>query len=137
MWTRWDRLDRIVINNSGAVGALEQLNEEVQWRNTWAYAVGAAYQVNPNWVLRAGVALDEAPATNEFRSVRTPYGNRKVVSLGAGWSPTRHLTVDVAYAYLRESEADVNQPTENLRPGYAATYETEAHGVSAQFTYKY
>ena len=137
VWTRWDRLNRIVIDNSGAVGALEQLQEEVQWRNTWAYALGASYQINPDWVVRAGVALDEAPATNEFRSVRTPYGNRKVASLGAGWSPTQHLTIDVAYAYLRESDAGVNQPAELLRPGYSATYETEAHGVSAQFTYKY
>lgn len=136
MWTRWDRLSRIVIDNN-AQGSLQTLEEEVQWRNTWAYALGASYQLNPSWVLRAGAALDESPATNDFRSVRTPYGNRKVVSLGAGWSPTANLTVDLAYAYLWESKASINQPAEPLRPGYAATYDTDAHGLSAQFTYKY
>lgn len=137
VWTRWDRLSRIVIDNN-AQGALETLREEVQWRNTWAYALGASYQLNPQWVLRAGAALDEAPATNEFRSVRTPYGNRKVVSLGAGWTPTPNLTVDLAYAYLWESQARVDQAAEPpLRPAYSATYDTDAHGVSAQFTYRY
>ena len=109
-FTRWSRLQEIVVENEGTPSLLGmqpigEVSEELKWHNTWSYAIGASYQLNPQWVLRTGLAIDPSPAENEHRSVRIPVGNRKVFSVGAGWSPNPDLTIDVAYSYLQESSA--------------------------------
>ncbi|HSX72502.1 MAG TPA: outer membrane protein transport protein, partial [Pseudomonas sp.] len=110
--------------------------------DTWSYAIGASYQLNPQWVLRTGLALDPSPADNEHRSVRIPVGNRKVFSMGAGWSPSKDMTIDVAYTYLRENAAKVNQSGRELAgrdiaPGFSAEYNNSAHGLGLQATYRF
>src|SRR5690606_36409041 len=100
------------------------------------------YQLNPQWVLRTGFAHDPSPADNEHRTVRIPVGNRKVFSMGAGWSPNPDLTIDVAYSYLRENPAKVNQPGRELAgrdiaPGFSAEYNNSAHCLGRQATYRF
>ncbi|WP_208533402.1 outer membrane protein transport protein, partial [Pseudomonas aeruginosa] len=47
------------------------------------------------------------------------------------------LTVDVAYAYLWETTAGVNQEGSALQPAYSAKYDNSAHGLTAQVTYRF
>ncbi|MGU8127943.1 outer membrane protein transport protein, partial [Escherichia coli] len=63
------------------------------------------------------------------RNVRIPVGDRKVFTVDAGWSPNQDLTVDVAYAYLWETTAGVNQEGSALQPAYSAKYDNSAHGL--------
>jgi|GEM_PF-34198 len=151
VWTRWSRLDAVNITDNitvldGLVGVSP--TEEVNFKDTWSYAVGGSYQFNPAWVLRAGFALDSTPNSNETRSVRTPYAERKVVTLGAGWQVTNNLTIDAAYAYLWESNAPVNAANKNdgtvlgqldatYRPGWKGTFKNTAHGLAGQVTYRF
>ncbi|MDF3931654.1 outer membrane protein transport protein [Pseudomonas citronellolis] len=150
-WTRWSRLDAINVENSGmsAIGSglgFNTISEELKWKDTWSMAVGASYQLDPQWVLRAGYAYDPSPTDNEHRNVRIPVGDRQILTLGAGWSPTPDMTIDVAYAYLWEDTAGVNQKGETLntglgpvalQPGYSAKYDNSAHGLTAQMTYRF
>lgn len=146
-FTRWSRLQEIVVENEGTPSLLGmqpigEVSEELKWHNTWSYAIGASYQLNPQWVLRTGLAIDPSPAENEHRSVRIPVGNRKVFSVGAGWSPNPDLTIDVAYSYLQESSAKVNQASKDLAgaeiaPGFSAEYNNSAHGLGLQATYRF
>lgn len=143
-WTRWSRLEEILVENQGATGNFAQISEEMGWRDTWSHAIGAAYQLNPQWVLRAGFALDQTPTTNAHRNVRIPVGDRKIFSLGAGWTPTESTTVDIAYAYVHEEDVSVNQPNGGqvapgafLKPAYNASYKNKAHGVGAQLSYRF
>ncbi|SIR92868.1 long-chain fatty acid transport protein [Aquipseudomonas alcaligenes] len=146
-FTRWSRLQEIVVENEGTPSLLGmqpigEVSEELKWHNTWSYAIGASYQLNPQWVLRTGLAIDPSPAENAHRSVRIPVGNRKVLSVGAGWSPNPDLTIDVAYSYLQESSAKVNQASKELAgaeiaPGFSAEYNNSAHGLGLQATYRF
>lgn len=156
VWTRWSRLDTIQIDDNlnvpvtdgDAPGGFRTTDvdprEEVKFKDTWAYSIGASYQVNPEWVVRAGFALDTSAASDSTRSVRTPIAERKAVTLGAGWNVTQDLTLDFAYGYLWESDAKVNQGnktsntnTGSPRPGYEGTFKNKAHGVSGQITYRF
>lgn len=144
-WTRWSRMDEIVVRNEGVANpAFRNIREEMGWRDTWAYSVGASYQLNPTWVLRTGVALDATPTTNANRNVRIPVGDRQIFSIGAGWSPTADVTLDLAYSYIREEQVSVNQanagqvaPGVFLKPAYSADYKNSAHGVATQLTYRF
>ncbi|GGJ90303.1 OmpP1/FadL family transporter [Pseudomonas matsuisoli] len=138
-WTRWSRLESLLVENQ--LGApVSSIEEEQDWKDTWAYSIGAAYQLNEEWVLRAGIGIDESPANDTHRSPRVPINDRTNFSIGAGWSPTKDLTIDVAYLYLREDDADIDQSrpvSAGVTQNYSATYENSAHTVGAQLTYRF
>ena len=139
-WTRWSRLKEISVENSGVPAALNgrfgTITEEQNWHDTWAHAIGASYQLNKQWVLRTGLSVDQAPTNNVDRSPRIPTGDRKIFSVGAGWSPTDDLTIDLAYSYLREESVKVNN-SNNRGQSYNAKYENYANGFGLGATYRF
>ncbi|ATP48976.1 outer membrane protein transport protein [Pseudomonas sp. ITEM 17296] len=139
-WTRWSRLEDITVQNDVpaplAGSAFQTISEEQNWHDTWAHAIGASYKVNKEWVLRTGFTVDQSPTNNHDRSPRIPTGDRKVFSLGAGWSPSEDMTIDVAYSYLWEEDTKVNQVSAT-KGSYQAKYENSAHGVGASLTYRF
>ncbi|CAH0272292.1 transporter [Pseudomonas mediterranea] len=141
-WTRWSRLKDITVNNDVTGGGglnpllFGTITEEQNWHDTWAYAIGTSYQLNKQWVLRTGLTFDQSPANNTDRSPRIPTGDRTIFSLGAGWSPTDDLTIDVAYSYLKEEKVNVNR-TNALGQAYSAEYENSANGFGVGATYRF
>lgn len=134
-WTRWSRLEEIRADNKGVGGLLasnlSSISEPQNWHDTWAHAVGAAYKLNRQWTLRAGLAVDQSPTNNTDRSPRIPTGDRTILSLGTAWSPNDDVTIDLAYSYLMEDDAHIE------RDDYSATYKNTAHGLGAQVTYRF
>ncbi len=138
-YTRWSRLQSIEAKNKGVpLPQFSTLKEELKWHNNWSYSIGASYQVNPEWVLRTGFALDQSPTTNEYRTVRIPVGNRKILTFGTGWQASENLTIDLAYAYIKENSAGVNHEAGALAsPAYSAKYRNSAHGFTSQATWSF
>ncbi|MDR5900645.1 OmpP1/FadL family transporter [Halomonas icarae] len=145
-WSRWSKFQEIRVIGD----AIPVITDETQnYSNAWAFAVGGQYQLNPQWVLRAGLTLDETPSNDRHRSVRIPSDDRRIFSLGAGWTPTDSLTIDFAYSYLTEQATRIEQNrTDHLASPatggvpvggttYAADYKNEAHGFGAQLTYRF
>ncbi|TXR39116.1 outer membrane protein transport protein [Ectopseudomonas mendocina] len=133
-WTRWSRFKEIRVENDSA--ALPVIVEEQNWHDTWAHAVGLSYRLNPQWTLRTGIAVDQSPTNNVDRSARVPSGDRTIFSVGAGWSPSPDMTIDVAYSYLQEESVDVNQQS-STRGDYRARYKNSAHGLGASLSYRF
>ncbi|MDD1968216.1 OmpP1/FadL family transporter [Pseudomonas sp. NPDC090203] len=141
-WTRWSRLEDITVKNSGVSGGalaprlFGTITEEQNWHDTWAYALGTSYQLNKQWVLRTGLTFDQSPTNNENRSPRIPTGDRTIFSLGAGYSPTEDITIDVAYSYLKEEDVKVRNASA-LGQTYNAKYENSANGFGLGLTYRF
>ena len=139
-WTRWSRFKELMIENSGLPpllsGQLGTISEEQNWHDTWAHAIGAAYQLNNQWVLRAGFSVDQSPANNTNRGPRIPTGDRKVLSFGAGWTPVENVTIDLAYSYLWEESVEVND-TSASRGAYSARYKNSASGLGTSVSYRF
>lgn len=139
-WTRWSRLEEIRAVNKGVPAALNaslsSIAEPQNWHDTWAHALGLAYALNPQWTLRAGVAVDQSPTNNTDRSPRIPTGDRNIFSLGAAWSPNADMTIDLAYSYLKEDDTQIEHVSAS-KGTYSATYKNIAHGLGAQVTYRF
>ncbi|RUR34646.1 OmpP1/FadL family transporter [Vreelandella nanhaiensis] len=144
-WVRWSEFDQILV--TGAERG-EITNEQQKYSNAWAFSTGGEYQLTPQLALRAGVALDFTPTQDATRSVRIPSDDRRIFSIGAGWSPTPDLTLDFAYSYLTERSTQVDQTktdsftvagqqTPPITSNYSADYKNEAHGFGAQLTYRF
>ncbi|MGH8416825.1 MAG: OmpP1/FadL family transporter [Pseudomonas sp.] len=143
-WTRWSRLKDITVKNSGVTSAgglaapalVTNITEEQNWHDVWAYAIGTSYQLNKQWVLRTGLSFDQSPTNNDNRSPRIPTGDRTIFSVGAGYSPTDDITIDVAYSYLKEEDIKVRDANA-LGQSYNAKYENSANGFGLGLTYRF
>ncbi|MBA5689106.1 outer membrane protein transport protein [Rugamonas apoptosis] len=142
-WTRWSRIQRVQAVNSGVSPLGQQLGfgtfgDDFKFHDTWSAAVGASYQYSRQWLLRAGYAYDQSPARNAYRNVRVPVGNRKALTLGAGYAPNPDLTVDIAYGYLWEPTTVLNQAnTSGAQPGYSAQYHNSANVLAVQISSRF
>ncbi|MCD5987171.1 outer membrane protein transport protein [Pseudomonas sp. CDFA 553] len=139
-WTRWSRFKELTSETKGLPPLLNaQLGsvvEEQNWHDTWAHAVGAAYKLNDQWVLRSGFSVDQSPTNNTDRGPRIPTGDRKVFSVGAGWTPADNFTIDVAYSYLWEESVQVNHVSAT-RGAYSSKYKNSASGLGASVSYRF
>ena len=81
------------------------------YQTTWAFAAGAEYEHNDKWTFRGGVQFDETPTTDEYRTSRTPDGDRTWISGGASYNLNDKVTIDVAatYIWIAEEEIDVDR----------------------------
>lgn len=104
-WTRWSQFEELAIfRDSGAL-----LTRTVEnWDNTMRYSVAVNYHYSDTVKLRAGLAYDEGPVSDEFRTTRIPDNDRKWLSLGAGWQVTPSTKLDVGYAHLFISDTKID-----------------------------
>lgn len=131
-YIRWSRFDQLVVDNDLGL----DINEQQDYRDTWQYAAGLAYQLNPAWTLRGGIAYDQSPVKDAHRSPRVPTADRTLVSIGAGWTPIPDLTIDAAYSYIWEDRADVDLQDENGN-SYQAEYDNSLNLFGVQATYRF
>ncbi|NIC37224.1 transporter [Halomonas desiderata] len=148
-WVRWSRFDEIRVTDPNDADGPPITFEQQDYSNAWAYAVGGEYQLNSQLALRAGVTLDFTPTSDQYRSARIPSDDRRIFSIGAGWTPMDNLTLDFAYSYLTERSTRVDQErgdsvfvpgtglVEGVTSTYSADYKNEAHGFGAQLTYRF
>lgn len=104
-WYGWNNFDHIsAFRGNGALASRVDQN----YQTTWAFAIGAEYVMSDKWTLRGGVQFDETPTTDEYRTSRTPDGDRTWVSLGATYSITPKIDLDFAGTYIDVEEGRID-----------------------------
>lgn len=132
-WTGWSVLQQLQITRSS--GATLQSVQE-NWKNTWRVAAGANYHYNDRWMARTGIALDQPPVSDAYRTARIPDSNRTWLSVGGQYKVSPASTVDVGYAHLFMNNASINQNQMASGAGnLAGSYDSSADILSAQYTY--
>ncbi len=137
--TQWSVLENLVIKNAGAPGSLATITEELHWKDSWAYSVGADWKMQEGLTLRAGLGVDKTPVTDEHRSVRVPSEDRTVLTVGMSYVVNDKMSVDAAYMFLKEKTAhvDVSKTTPAGPITYSADYKGVAHLVGMQMNMKF
>jgi long-chain fatty acid transport protein len=136
--TNWSELTEIEVHNETSLPQLATDTENLDWDDTWSYAVGLSYQINPEWTVRSGIGIDPSPIKSSTRSVRVPVDDREQIAFGATWSPTETVSIDLAYLYFRESTAHINitQPGATVNNSYSGKYENSANIFGVQLNWK-
>lgn len=106
MHTGWSSFKKLSPKTGTAADAALETNEN--WSNSTRYAIGATYKACEKWTFRAGVAYDESPVSDEYRTLRIPDEDRIWVSLGASYKMSERYTVDVGYTHIFADEAQIN-----------------------------
>ena len=66
-----------------------------------ASAVGADYQYNEDLLLRAGVAFDQSPVSQEHLSISIPDTDRFWFSFGGNYAIDQNSNVDLGVSIIR------------------------------------
>lgn len=103
-WSRFDNLD-ILADPSGAI--ISKVHEN--WKDSWAFALGADYALSKEWTLRTGVAYDQTPIDDEeYRTARIPDASRVMLSLGASFSPNPKWQIDAGFTAMRIEDSAIS-----------------------------
>jgi long-chain fatty acid transport protein len=86
------------------------------FKNTWFVAFGGTYNFDDNWTFRAGVAADESPVTDRFRTVRLPDSDRIWLAVGVGYKFSAGFSVDVGIAHIFMRDASISSSVNSKIP---------------------
>lgn len=159
---RWSTIKELAIKRKRAqtVGtttlkAGSEVSKEVfNWKDTWLFSLGGAYELSDETTLRGGWAYDQTPVRDESRSVRVPDSDRQWFSVGVGHRPAANMTFDFHYTYLHFKKARINRTLKSAKmdvadrktiaatalamtgsQGLQASVDTSAHIISGQFAF--
>jgi long-chain fatty acid transport protein len=106
-WTKWSRINIAPVENRA--NGLPITGLGFRYKDEWFFAAGAEYKVNEAWKVRAGVAYEISPITDETRGVRVLDSDRIWLSLGAGYKWSEKLEFDLGYShiFLKSGRVDI------------------------------
>jgi long-chain fatty acid transport protein len=103
------------------------------FEDQWMYSAGLTYAYSDKLTLRTGVAMDDSPVTDEYRSARTPDGDRKWASVGATYDFNEMTSATFAFTHVMIEDGSVNRTgltEDSARGKLKADYESSANVVS-------
>ncbi|MFT2111403.1 OmpP1/FadL family transporter [Marinomonas sp. 2405UD68-3] len=129
--TGWSSMDGLNIAFDIGDDNVKQANSVLSFgfEDKWFYSIGATYKANDKLTLRTGYAIDNSPATDEFRSARAPDGDRQWISLGGTYAFSEATTLSFAYTNVDIEDVKVNRngaSEDAVRGRLDADYETSA-----------
>jgi long-chain fatty acid transport protein len=131
-WTDWSKFDTLKLRYSPDLPNTS-LNTDTfeNFDDSYRYALGFIYTPCDRLALRIGVAFDETPVQDEFRTARIPDGDRTWFALGAGYAFNKCFKVDIGYAYISFADVSVNE-----HAPFRANTEVPANGATLVGDYK-
>jgi long-chain fatty acid transport protein len=127
-WTGWSDFDELRIVR--AVGT--PLVTPENWQDSYRYSVGANYHLDDKLTLRGGVAYDETPVSDAFRTARIPDASRTWLAFGAQYRLSASTMLDVGYAHLFFEDARINKTENGIT--LSGAYDNSVDILSAQLT---
>ena len=104
-WFGWSNFDDITARNSA--GTTQSIVNQ-NYQDTWSYAIGAEYTYSPEWTFRGGIQYDNTPTTDQFRTTRTPDGDRTWFATGATYNFSENMSLDLNLTYIDIASESIN-----------------------------
>lgn len=132
-WTGWSDFKVLNIVNSAGTSVVPPTTEN--WDDSFRISIGANYRLNSKLTLRGGVAFDETPVSDQYRTARIPDQDRTWLAFGAQYHLSPSSKLDVGYAHLFVKDARINE----LRGGLTLSgdYNASVDILSFQYTHTF
>jgi long-chain fatty acid transport protein len=137
-WTGWSSFKTLTATYSTGA-ALSSTPEN--WKNTVRVSAGATYHYSDALRLRGGIAYDESPVPDAFRTPRIPDNDRTWLAFGASYKITPAADVDVGYTHIFVKNTSINKTTDTsfaqAQDTVIGSYDSDVNIVSLQLTYNF
>ena len=114
-WTNWSRIGTSVVQQaSGAAATISNgvvtvpVTLPFEFDDGWFFAVGGEYILSPQWTVRAGLAYEISPISDQVRIPLLPDNDRIWLSGGLTYTLLPNVIVDLAYTHIFVKDADIN-----------------------------
>ena len=139
-WNGWSSLKALepMIGSARATAPVRY-----NFEDTWRVGLGAKYQLNDAWNLRAGIAYDQTPVPDEAsRTMTVPDSDRTWLAFGARWKMSPKTSVDMGYAHIffkdvKTARAVMNTAETATLQTVRGDFKTHAHLLSVQVNYNF
>ena len=105
-WQNWSRFGFIPVVSRLNGAPVTSLN--FAYKDSYHFSLGAEYAWSDALTLRAGVAYDKSPVSDEVRGLRISDADRVWTSIGMSFHATEQLTFDFGYSHIFVQNAPVN-----------------------------
>lgn len=148
-WTNWSRIGTSnILQPSGAPATVFNGVVPVaatipfQYKDGWFFSLGAEYQWNPQLALRAGIAYEKSPITDQVRIPVLADNDRTWLSIGASYQVTAKLGLDFAYSHLFVKSTPINitstaNPNFNGAITYTGNVDSQIDIISVALRYRW
>jgi len=137
-WTQWSTIESLTFTRTS--GAVLQSTPE-NFKDTWKVALGAHYRYNSAWTLRGGIAYDQSPVSDAYRTPRLPDSDRTWLAFGGQYRIDSNLTLDFGAAYVMAKKATIDisgsPPNSAVYGRLNGHYDANTVIASGQFNYSF
>lgn len=128
-WTGWGSTDKLPL-----IGSSQALS--VDYRDTWKFALGGLYTLDPNWTLKFGAAYEQTPVRNDSqRTVWMPDANRIWLTTGARYAVNKTSALDIGFAYLYSNQVHIQSDQRPLLGGFVrGEYDVHSWLMGVQYS---
>ena len=137
-YSHWSRLKNLYASYHS--DGKEAFHKKMYYRNSSRIALGGTYNVDDKLTLRAGIAYDQAAAT-EHASAAIPDTDRTWYSVGATYKFTPNLSVDLGYAYLKgkkvhfKEEQRISNGAVVVTGNYSSKASANLYGLNLNYSF--
>jgi long-chain fatty acid transport protein len=139
-WTNWSRVGTIPVKANGIVP--EELR--LEYDDGHFVSAGLEYDYSPSTTLRAGIAWEKSPISDQERNVFLPDSDRLWLSVGATFKYSEKTSFDIGYTHIFSDDAPICRSVVGGGPCAAgednlivAEGEASVNIITASFKYKW
>lgn len=118
-WTQWSSFETLSIKSDNPVIQGVAGPQIYDWVDSYRYAIGGSYQVNPSLTLRTGFALDRSPIKDSQTKLDFAFDDYHAISFGLTYDMNEDLAFDFGIQKTLKqkrsiAQGDITDPNQNL-----------------------
>jgi long-chain fatty acid transport protein len=123
-WQEWSAFGKQDLSLSSTTAT--SFTKDLEYDDTWHFALGAQYRFAEGWLWSMGAAYDTSPTDVDTRTPDLPLDRQIRVGTGIQYDYNKDVTVGAAYEYLDAGEAEIDQEGGPLQGPLKGDYGTNA-----------
>lgn len=135
VWQQWSRFGKPTLEVTSTTS--RQVTADLDYDDTWGFALGARYRFAPGWLAMLGVGFGTSPQSKSNRVPALPMDQQVRVGTGVQYALDDKVTLGAAYEYLNLGEADIkrSKPLAGTLSGNYSTNEVHFFNVTASWRF--
>ena len=107
-YTQWHSFQNLALRHlpDGTGEETLDVNIPTHYKNTFNLALGLHYFPTEPWIVRLGLAYDQTPSSDRYRTIRLPDQDRVTVAAGVGyrWSPVWRFDFGMSHLFVKSAK---------------------------------
>lgn len=128
-WIEWSRYEELTLDAGDNSALIEPSRIPQNWDDALNFGVGGVYQLNDQWVIRAGYIFLQTPVPDQTLLPALPENDQHVITAGFGYANNGNK-LNVAYGLGLYEDRNIS---DNNNPAYNGKYEFISHMVSISY----